>query len=122
VSWTFQQKWDDCLPLEEFSYNNNYQEGIKMAPFEALYARRCRRTLNWSEPGELWFFRPDLVKETEEKVQHVIHNLREVQARPKNYADKRRRPWIFQVEDHVYLKVSPMKGVSRFGVKGKLAP
>jgi hypothetical protein len=48
--------------------------------------------------------------------------LREAQARQKNYADKRRRPLIFQVGDHVYLKVSPMKGVSRFGVKGKLAP
>jgi hypothetical protein len=63
-----------------------------------------------------------LVKEIEEKVQHIRHNLREAQAQQKNYADKRRRPLIFQVGDHVYLKVSPMKGVSRFGVKGKLAP
>jgi hypothetical protein len=78
--------------------------------------------LNWSEPGERWFFRPDLVKETEEKVQRIRYNLREAQARQKNYADKQRRPLIFQVRDHVYLKVSPMKGVSRFGVKGKLAP
>jgi hypothetical protein len=92
-----------------------------MAPFEALYGRRCRTPLNWSEPGEWWFFRPDLVKETEEKVQRIRHNLREAQARQKNYADKC-RPLIFQVGDHVYLKVSPMKGVSRFGVKGKLAP
>jgi hypothetical protein len=67
-------------------------------------------------------FRPDLVKETEEKVQRIRHNLREAQARQKKYADKRRRPLIFQVGDHVYLKVSPMKGVSCFGVKGKLAP
>jgi hypothetical protein len=57
----FPQKWDDCLPLVEFSYNNIYQESIKMAPFEALYGRRCRTPLNWSEPGEWWFFRPDLV-------------------------------------------------------------
>jgi hypothetical protein len=71
--WTcvleFLQKWDDCLPLAEFSYNNNYQESIKMAPFEALYGRRCCIPLNWSEPGERWFFRPDIVKEMEEKVQ-----------------------------------------------------
>jgi hypothetical protein len=118
----FTQKWDDCLPLAKFSYNNSYQESIKMAPFEALYRRRGRTPLNWSEPGERWFFRPDLIKETEEKVQQVRHNLKEAQARQKNYADKRRRPLVFQADDYVYLKVSPMKGVSQFGVKGKLAP
>jgi hypothetical protein len=63
-----------------------------------------------------------MVKETEEKVRRIIHNLKEAQARQKNYADKRRKPLYFQVEDYVYLKVSPMKGVSHFGVKGKLAP
>jgi hypothetical protein len=68
-SLEFPQKWDDCLPLAEFSYNNSYQESIKMAPFEALYGQRCRTPLNWSEPGERNFFRPDMVKETEEKVQ-----------------------------------------------------
>jgi hypothetical protein len=93
-----------------------------MAPFEALYGRQCRTLLNWSEPGERWFFRPDMVKETEEKVQRIIHNLKEAQARQKSYADKWRQPLYFQVEDYVYLKVSTMKGVSRFGVKGKLAP
>jgi hypothetical protein len=93
-----------------------------MAPFEALYGRRCCTPLNWSEPGERWFFRPDMVKEMEEKVQRIIHNLKEAQARQKSYADKRHQPLHFQAEDYVYLKVSPMKGVSRFGVKGKLAP
>jgi hypothetical protein len=118
----FPQKWDDCLPLAEFSYNNSYQVSIKMAPFEALYRRRCRTPLNWSEPRERWFFRPAMVKETEEKVQWIIQNLKEAQARQKNYADKRRQSLVFQINDHVYLKVSLMKGVSRFGVKGKLAP
>jgi transposase InsO family protein len=65
----FPQKWDEFLPLIEFSYNNSYQESIKMAPFEALYGRRCHTPLNWSKPGERWFFRPDMVKEMEEKVQ-----------------------------------------------------
>jgi hypothetical protein len=77
----YPQKWDECLPLAEFSYNNSYQESIKMAPFEALYGRRCRTPLNWTEPGERWFFRPDMVKETEEKVQRIIQNLKEAQAR-----------------------------------------
>jgi hypothetical protein len=77
----FPQKWDECLPLAEFSYNNIYQESIKMAPFEALYERRCRTPLNWSEPGERYFFRPNMVNETEEKVQRIIHNLKKAQTR-----------------------------------------
>ena len=48
----YSNKWDECLPLAEFSYNNSYQESIKMALFEELYGRRCRTSLNWSEPGE----------------------------------------------------------------------
>jgi hypothetical protein len=62
------------------------------------------------------------VKEAEEKVQKIIHNMKKAQARQKGYADKRRMPLYFHEGDYVYLKVSPMKGVSRFGVKGKLAP
>jgi hypothetical protein len=101
----FPQKWDDCLPLAEFSYNNSYQESIKMAPFEALYGRRCCTLLNWSEPGERYFFRPDMVKETEEKVQRIIHHLKKAQARQKSYADKRRMPLYFLVGDYVYLNL-----------------
>jgi transposase InsO family protein len=115
----FPQKWDDCLPLAEFSYNNSYQESIKMAPFEALYGRRCHTPLNWSEPGEMWFFRPDMVNEMEEKVQRIIHNLKEAQARQKSYADKRCQPLYFQVEDYVYLKVSPKKLCISFRCKRK---
>jgi hypothetical protein len=63
-----------------------------------------------------------MVKEIEEKVQRIIHNLKKAQARQKSYADTHRIPLYFLVGDYVYLKVSPMKGVSRFGVKGKLAP
>jgi hypothetical protein len=86
----FPQKWDDCLPLAEFSYNNSYQKSIKMAPFEALYGRRCRTPLNWLEPRDRWYSRPDLVKETEAKVQQIRHHLKEAQARQKSYVDKRR--------------------------------
>jgi hypothetical protein len=63
----FPQKWDECLTLAEFSYNNSYQESIKMAPFEALYGRWCRTPLNWSELGERCFFRPDMVKKWKKK-------------------------------------------------------
>jgi hypothetical protein len=115
-------KWDECLPLAKFSYNNSYQESIKMAPIEALYGQWCRNPLNWSRSGERFFFGPDLVKEAEEKVKLIQHRLKIAQHRHKHYADKRRLPLCFRVRDFVYLKVSPMKGVTRFGIKGKLAP
>jgi hypothetical protein len=63
-----------------------------------------------------------MVKETEEKVRRIIQNLKKAQARQQSYADKRRMPMYFLVGDYVYLKVSLMKGVTRFGVKGKIAP
>jgi hypothetical protein len=119
---TYHDQWDKCLPLAEFSYNNSYKESIKMAPFEALYGRRCRTPLNWSELGEIWFFGVDIVKETEAKVRQIQKNLKVAQSRQKSYADKRRRPLVFEVGNYVYLIVSPMKGVNQFVVKGKLAP
>ena len=112
-------KW---LLLAEFSYNNSYQESIKMAPFEALYGRNCRTPLNWVEPEERRYYDINFVNEAEQQV-HIIQQLLEAaQARQKIYVDKRRKLIDFAVGDHVYLKVSPMKGVQRFGVKRKLAP
>ena len=119
---TYSQKWDECLPLAEFAYNNSYQESIRMAPFEALYGRKCRTPLNWSEAGERTFFGPDMVNEAEEQVRVIQENLKIAKSRQRSYADKKCRCVLFQVGDHVYLRVSPMKGVQRFGVKGKLAP
>jgi hypothetical protein len=81
-----------------------------MALFEALYGRRCRTPLNWSQAGEREIFGPDLVLEAKEKFR-VINNLEAAQARQKSYHDKRRKPLQFEVGDHVYLKVSPTKGV-----------
>jgi hypothetical protein len=114
--------WDKCLALAEFSYNNSYQSSLQMAPFEALYGRRCRTPLNWSETGERKIFGLDLVVETEDKVRIIQTNLKTAQSRQKSYADQRRKPLQFQVGDFVYLRVSPTKGVQRFGIKGKLAP
>ncbi|WVZ93927.1 hypothetical protein U9M48_039877 [Paspalum notatum var. saurae] len=119
---TYSTKWDECLPLAEFAYNNSYQKSLGMAPFEALYGRRCRTPLNWSEPGERVTFGPDLVTQAKEQVKFIHDNLKRAQSRQKSYSDKRRRPLVFEKDDHVYLRVSPMKGVHRFGVKGKLAP
>jgi hypothetical protein len=118
----FDKSWDKCLSLAEFSYNNSYQASLKLAPFDALYGRRCRTPLNWSEAGERTLFGPELVKEAEERVQVVRENLKMAQMRQKSYHDKGTAPRHFEVGDYVYLKVSPTKGVQRFGVKGKLAP
>jgi hypothetical protein len=118
----FDKSWDKCLFLAEFSYNNSYQASLKMAPFDALYGRRCRTLLNWSETGERTLFGPDLVKDDEEKVQVIRENLKLAQMRQKSYHDKGTTPRQFVLGDYVYLKVSHTKGVQRFGVKGKLAP
>jgi hypothetical protein len=93
-----------------------------MAPFEVLYGCRCRTPVNWIELGENVIFGPDLVEEAEATVCSIQDNLKATKSRQETYANKRRQPLEFEVEDHVYLRVSPMNGVKRFGVKEKLAP
>jgi hypothetical protein len=114
--------WDKNLPCAEFSYNNSYQESLKMAPYEALYGRQCRTPLNWIEPGERAIFGPDIVVEAEATVRRIQENLKVAKLCQESYANKRRQPLQFEAGDHMYLKVSPMKGVKRFGVTGKLSP
>jgi hypothetical protein len=114
--------WDKNLPWAEFSYNNSYQESLKMAPFEVLYGRRCRTPLIWIEPGEKVIFGPDIVDEAEATVCHIHDNLRDAKSRQESYTNKRCRPLEFTVGDHVYLKISPRKGMKKFGLKEKLAP
>jgi co-chaperonin GroES (HSP10) len=77
--------------------------------------------LSWSESGERVIFGPDIMIEVEEKVKQIQANILAAQSRQKNYTDKRRSPLEFKVGDHVYLQVSPIKGVRRFDIKGKLA-
>jgi hypothetical protein len=115
-------KWDKHLPLAEFSYNNIYQESIKMSPFETLYGWPCRTPLSWSESGERIIFGPDIVTKAEEKVKQIQVNILAAQSCQKSYADNRCSPMEFEVGDRIYLRVSPMKGVRRFDIKEKLAP
>jgi hypothetical protein len=110
-----QGSWDQNLPWVEFSYNNSYQESLKMAPFEVLYGRRCYTPLNWIEPGDKVIFGPDLAEKAESIVCHIQENLKAAKSRQETYANKRRRPLEFKVGNLVYLRVSPMKGVKRFG-------
>jgi hypothetical protein len=114
--------WDKNLPWAEFLYNNIYQESLKMTPFEALKGRQCRTLLNWIESGEKTIFGLDIVDEAEVTVRHIQDNLKAAKSHQESYANKRHGPLQFEIGDHVYLNVSPIKGVKRFGVKEKLSP
>ncbi|XP_066162141.1 uncharacterized protein, partial [Oryza sativa Japonica Group] len=114
--------WDKSLPYAEFSYNNSYQSSLQMAPFEALYGRKCRTPLFWDQTGERQLFGTEVLTEAEEKVRTVRERLRIAQSRQKSYADNRRRELTFEAGDYVYLRVTPLRGVHRFQTKGKLAP
>jgi len=113
--------WDHNLPLVEFAYNNSYHSSIDMAPYEALYGRRCRTLICWEEVGERKLSKVELIDQTKEIISRVREKLKVAQDRQKSYADNRRRPLEFAVGDHVFLKVSLLKEI-RFGKKGKLAP
>jgi hypothetical protein len=117
-----QSGWDKRLPYAEFSYNNSYQASLKMSPFQALYGRSCRTPLQWDQPGEKQVFGPNILLEAEENIKMIQENLKITQSRQRSFADTRRRELSFEVGDFVYLKVSPIRGVRRFRVKGKLAP
>jgi hypothetical protein len=114
--------WDKRLLYAEFSYNNSYQASLKISPFEVLYGRYCRTLLHWDQPGERQVFGLDILLEAEENIKMVRENRKTAQSRQRSYADTRKRELSFEVGDFVYLKVSPIRGIKRFGVKGKLAP
>ncbi|XP_071695869.1 uncharacterized protein [Rutidosis leptorrhynchoides] len=114
--------WDYHLPLIEFAYNNSYYSSIGMPPYEMSYVRKCRTPSCWLEAGEKQFASPEIVQQTAEKVAIAREKLKAARDRQKMYADPRRRPVTFTVGERVYLKVSPWKGVIRFGKRGKLAP
>jgi hypothetical protein len=118
----YERSWDKCLPYVEFSYNNSYQESLKMAPFEMLCGRRCQTPLFWSETRERKVFGPDILQEAEKQACMVRENPRVAQLRQRSYVDLRRRELSFEVGDFIYLKVSPMRGLRHFKVRGKLAP
>ena len=118
----FKGSWDDHLPLIEFAYNNSYHSSIQMAPYEALYGRKCRSPIGWFDVGETKLIGPDVIQQAVDKVKLIQERLLAAQSRQKSYADNRRRDLEFQIGDWVFLKVSPMRGVMRFGRKGKLSP
>ena len=108
------------MPLVEFAYNNSFQASIGMAPFEGLYGRRCRSPICWDDVGERKLLGPELVQLTVEKIVLIKERLKIAQRRQKSYADNCRRDLEFEVGDHVFLKVLPMKSMMRFRRKGNL--
>ena len=100
----FGNNWDKHLPLIEFSYNNSYHTST---PFEALYGRKCRSPICWTEVGDSQLTGPELVHETSEKIVQIRNRMAAARDRQKSYDDKRRKPLEFQVGDKFLLKVSP---------------
>ena len=103
----FKGSWDTHFALMEFAYNNSYQASIDMAPFEALYGRKCRTPVCWDEVCERRLVGPKLVQITSEKVKVVCDNLKIARDRQRSYADNRRRDLQFEIGDRVFLKISP---------------
>ena len=118
----YEGSWDRHIPLVEFVYNNSFQSSIGMVPYKALYGRKCRTPVCWTELSENKVIGPDLIQETEEKVKMIRERLKVATDRQKSYADLKRKDIQFEIGDKVFLKVSPWKDVMRFGKKGKLSP
>nr|GEY14272.1 putative reverse transcriptase domain-containing protein [Tanacetum cinerariifolium] len=118
----FGNGWERHLPLVKFSYNNSYHCSIKAAPFKALYDQKCRSPIYWAEVGEAQLTNPKLIHETTKKILQIKQRIQAARDRQKSYAKVRRKPFKFQVGDRVRLKVSPWKGVVRFGKREKLNP
>ena len=113
----FQTSWDRYLPLIEFSYYNSYHSSTGMAPYEALYGRKCRSPIHWDEVGERKLLGPELIQQTTEAIDKIRQRMKTAQTRQNSYADTRRKDLEFEVGDKVFLRVSPIKGVMRFGRK-----
>ena len=110
----FTDSWDEHLPLIEFAYNNSYHSSIKMAPYEALYGRKCQSPLYWSEVGERRLFGPNRVQEINEQLKLIQKKILTAQSRQKSYTSKRRRPLEFEVDSKLFLTIYPMKCVILF--------
>ncbi|GJT29965.1 putative reverse transcriptase domain-containing protein [Tanacetum coccineum] len=100
--------------------NRTYHARIKAAPYEALYGQKCRSPVCWAEVGEAQLTGLELIQETTEKIVLIKQRIQAAQDRQKSYADLKRKLMDFEVGDRVLLKVSPRKGVVRFGKRGKL--
>ena len=118
----YEGSWDRHISLAEFVYNNSFQSSIGMAPYEALYGRKCRTPLCWTELSERKVIGPDMIQETEEKVKMIREILKVSTDKQKSYADMKRKDIRYEIGEKVFLKISPWKKVMRFRKNGKLSP
>ena len=103
----YEGSWDRHIPLVEFVYNNSIQSSIGTVPYEALYGRKCRTPLCWTELSEKKIIGPDLIQETEEKVKMIRKRLKVATNRQNSYADSKRKDMRYEIDEKVFLKVSP---------------
>ncbi|GKC84910.1 putative reverse transcriptase domain-containing protein [Tanacetum coccineum] len=120
--WPFEE-WEKLLEFyERVSGARMHHTSIKAASFEALYGRKCRSPVCSAEVGDAQLTGPKIIHETTEKIVLIKQRIQAARDSQKSYADVRRKPLEFQEGDIVMLKVSPWKGVIRFGKQGKLNP
>eukprot|EP00253_Pinus_taeda_P015377 PITA_15377 len=117
-----QWKWEEYLPLVEFTYNNGYEESLRMSPFEALYGQSCNTPISWSDPVNRVLIALDMLADIEQKMQEIKKNLEVAQDRQKSYAYQNRLFNEFQVGEQVYLHIKPKKRSLWIGSCDKLAP
>jgi len=118
----FKGAGDEQPVLIELSYNNSYHSIIGMALYEALYGRKCKNPLCWQDINESLTIGPDLIQATTNKIRVIQERMKMTQSCQKSCADRRCRPLEFEVGNRVFLKVFPTKGITRFGMTGKLNP
>ncbi|GJX46554.1 putative reverse transcriptase domain-containing protein [Tanacetum coccineum] len=118
----FGSGWDKHLPLVEFLFNHNYHSSIKAASFEALYGHKCRSPVYWGEVRDSQLTGPEIIHEMIVMIIQIKSKIQAARDRQKSYAYMKCKPTKFKVQDKVILKVSPWKGVIRFGKRGKLNP
>ncbi|XP_069150832.1 uncharacterized protein [Solanum lycopersicum] len=108
----FGGQWDQFLPLAEFAYNNSYHSRIEMAPFEALYGRRCRSPIGWFDAFEFRTWSTDLLRESLDKVKLIQDRFLMAQSRQKSYADRKIRDLEFMIVERIgevaYLLALPL--------------
>nr|GEV49745.1 putative reverse transcriptase domain-containing protein [Tanacetum cinerariifolium] len=116
----FWKRMGKNLPFVEFSYNNSYHARIKAAPLEEFYGQKCRSPVCWAEVGDTQLTGPEIIHEIIKKIVKIRQHLQAARDRQRSYV--RRKPLEFQAGDRVILKISPRKGIIRFGKRGKLNP
>jgi len=117
-----QRKWEEYLPLVEFSYNNGYQESLRMSPFEVMYEQNCNTSISWSDLVSRVLIGLDILTNMEQEMQVIKKNLKASQGREKSYADINTLFKELQVGKLVYLCIKPKKSSLRIGSCVKLAP